>query len=525
MRVIKRLTTTVFILGVGGLVGCCCTAPRAGAPAPVTALPAATPADAEQGSDVAAWIEVTATEADGSPANGAGAYAVRVGRRSPTNVSVPDWPSADVGDDGVARIPLPAAGTYDVGVGHGEAGRPRRLIEDVRVGAGETARVAVRLPALARIEVVADGVDLSHAFLYAIEELGPGERYSYAPTRGERNIQSSSRSTAREVYLPEGVPHRVWLSFEDAGTGKWVGWEWSPDPAVVRAPARVTFRRDAVPEPERWIDLPIRFTVTGPVPAGLVQSELRLRYAEGTEDEMDLGRTLAWDDGKPRSNPLRVRLGARSEALSWRGDGVTPGERRLPAASDAPQPIAPLELEIRADDLPLVEGVDVASGRRPSRTDSPRLHARGPDPKADEFDFWTDFDDYASHLRPGWKAIVEWGAWWVSPPVTVPRRGRLRFDLVPGGYLLATSSRVVTPGLGRLSIRRADGAWLGERSAADIGDDDCDGESIGTAYPGMILGPFPEGDVELVVLLGGEERARIIGHVKANRITPFPLTW
>jgi hypothetical protein len=41
----------------------------------------------------------------------------------------------------------------------------------------------------------------------------------------------------------------------------------------------------------------------------------------------------------------------------------------------------------------------------------------------------------------------------------------------------------------------------------------------------MILGPFPEGDVELVVLLGGEERARIIGHVKANRITPFPLTW
>jgi hypothetical protein len=84
---------------------------------------------------------------------------------------------------------------------------------------------------------------------------------------------------------------------------------------------------------------------------------------------------------------------------------------------------------------------------------------------------------------------------------------------------------VPTPGLGTLTIRRADGAWLGERDAHDIRDDACDGQSVGVARPGMILGPLPEGDVDLVVSLGGEERARIVARVRANAITPFPLTW
>ena len=240
---------------------------------------------------------------------------------------------------------------------------------------------------------------------------------------------------------------------------------------------------------------------------------------------MDLGRTLDWNDGKPEDRALRVWLGAQPAKLTWNGDGVAPGVRLLPGASEAKVTVAPIEITIRADDLPFLEGVDVASGRRPPRTDSPQLHARAAASKAEEELSCRPDDDELSELRPGWKAIVELGAWWVSPPVTVPKRGRLKFDLVPGGYLLATSSRVVTPGLGRLSIRRADGAWLGERRAYDIGDDDSDGDSIGTAYPGMILGPFPEGDVELVVSLGGEERIRIVGHVKANRITPFRLTW
>lgn len=518
----------LFSLALAAIVspGCGESDPRGGLPATPTASSPVAPADLAQGSDVAAWIEVRVTDADGSPAKGAGAYAVRVGRRSPADTRTPDWPSAGAGDDGVARIPLPGAGLYDVGVEYGEAEQPRGFVEDVRVEAGSTARVAVRLPALARVEVVAEGIDLAHAFLYAVEARAPGERYSYSPARGERKNHRWSQSMAREVRLPEGVPYEVWLSFQDPKTGDWVGSEWKPDLDVVRAPARVTFRRDARPAPRPWIEVPLRFLVTRAVPAGLGRSELRVWYAEGTPGAMELGRTLDWKDGKPEETSLRVLLGAKPEKLTWSGDGVAAGERLLPGAAEAKEPVAPIEIAIRADDLPFVEGVDVVGGPKPLRTDSPWLHARGPDWESDEeVDYQTEYDDESWRLRPGWKAIVEWGAWWVSRPVTVPKRGRLTFDLVPGGYLLATSSRVVTPGLGRLSIRRADGAWLGERRASDIENDDCDGDSVGTAYPGMILGPFPEGDVELVVSLGGEERVRIVGHVKANRITPFPLTW
>jgi len=505
--------------------GCGDSEPRGGGPATPSASAPASVTDLAQGSDVAGWIEVTATDADGRPATDATAYAVRVGRRS--DVTLPDWPAADVGADGLARIPLPSAGTYDVGVAYPGRERPRAFTQDVRVGTGEIARVTLRLPALAPVEVVTEGLDRSDAYLYAVEEGAPDARGSYYPARGELNNERVSLSLATGVVsLPVGVPYRVWISFKDEKTGRYVGDEWRADPAVVRAPGRVTFRRDAVAKPEPWIEVPIRFVVTGIVPVGLRRSDLRIWYAEGTRSAMELARRLDWKDGEPEARSLRIWLGEKPAKLTWSGDGIAPGETQLPGASDAKESGAPIELAIRADDLPFVEGVDVESGRRPPRTDSPRLHARGPDPEVeDDVAYWTDFDDKSSDLRPGWKAIVEWGAWWVSPPITVPKRGRLKFDLVPGGYLLATSSRVVTPGLGRLSIHRADGAWLGERSAYDLLDDDCDGDSIGTAYPGMILGPFPEGDVEFVVSLGGEERVRIVGHVKANRITPFPLTW
>ncbi|MFO0931134.1 MAG: hypothetical protein U1E39_00330 [Planctomycetota bacterium] len=490
---------------------------RAGSPPQTSAEPA-------QGSDVAGWIEVTALRADGKPASGAIAYAVRVGRVSET--TMPDWPQAEIDANGAARIPVPTVAKYDVGVVFPGKEEPRALLLDVPVAAGGTSRVEVRLPALASVTVDVAGVDPARARVYAEEEGEPKARPSYYPARGEPNDERWSLAIhSGNVELPKGVPYRLWLEVEgEEKSGHWLGAGWLADPAVVRAPGRVTFRRDPAPEP--LIEVPIRFTVTGSVPPGLRRSDMVTRYAEGTPDEMNLDGTLEWKDGSPQAGSLTIVPAAKPAKLRWRGDGIAPGEVTLPGATGEPTAAPPIDIAVRADDLPFLDGVDVECARKPPRTDSPFLHVTGPTAgRADDFGFYIEHENRLEDVRPGSRVIAEWGAWWVSRPIEVPSRGRLKLTLVPGGYLLATSPRVPTPGLGTLTIRRADGAWLGERDAHDIESDDCDGESASIARPGMILGPFAEGDVELVVSLGGEERARIIGHVKANAITPFPLTW
>lgn len=146
MLAVARLIPLLLALGIGGLVGC------GDRDVPGTGSHVET----AQGSDVAGWIEVAVTRADGKPATGATAYAVRVGRVSQTGM--PDWPQADVDAAGSARIPVPAAGTYDVGVVFPSKEQPRALVADVRLDAGATKRVIARLPTLAPVDVTIEGL-------------------------------------------------------------------------------------------------------------------------------------------------------------------------------------------------------------------------------------------------------------------------------------------------------------------------------------------------------------------------------
>lgn len=490
---------------------------------PRPAVPPTGAAEA-QGSDVAGWIEVVATRADGTPATGATAYAVRVGRASQT--VMPDWPQAEVDSNGVARVPVPDPGPYDVGVVFPSKAEPRVLVADVRVEAGATRRIEARPPALVPVEVSIEGDEPARFGIYASEAGEPGSRASYYPGRGEvSDTRWSFGANLAAVRLPAGVPYEVFIQEQDA-TGRWMGMMegWIAEPAVVRAPGHVVFRRDLPATPD--IEVPLRFRVVGTVPSGLRRSDLRICYAEGTPEATDWSSAIEWTEGVPDHAPLAIPGGSTPAKLTWSGDGVAPGEILLPSAQEAGAAIRPIEITIHADELPLVEGIDVECACEPPRQDSPFLHVTGPGQESGEaFGFYTWNEDRLVDLRPGWQAVAEWGAWWVSRPVTVPRRGRMKFTLEPGGYLLATSPRVPTPGLGTLTIRRADGAWLGERATHEIEGDDCDGETAWAARPGMILGPLPAGAVELIVSLGGEERTRIRAHVKANAITPFHLTW
>lgn len=515
-----RLLCLVLVLAVTAVVGC---GEHEGAgEGPLAKVRPLTP-DA-QGGDVVGWIEVVATRADGKPASGATAYAVRVGRASQT--AVPDWPQVELDESGHARIPVPDAGTYDVGVVYPSQEEPRALVTDVKIDSGETTRVEARLPALAAVDVTIEGAGAAPLAIYASEAGEPGSRVSYYPARGERNdTRWSFGANVDGVRLPVGVAYEIFIQ-EREESGRWMAMMegWKAEPAVVLAPGQVVFRRNHPARPS--IDVPVRFTVTGTVPSELRHSGLQIGYAEGTLEESELSNGLAWRGGKPEHPGVTIPGGSTPARITWRGDGVVPGELLLPGALAAGAAIPPIEIAIHADELPLVEGIDVECGRTPPRQDAPFLHATGPDSASCEaFGFYAWNEDRLADLRPGWKAVVEWGAWWVSRPVTIPTRGRLKFTLEPGGYLLATSTRVPTPGLGMLTIRRADGAWLGERTAHEIASDDCDGGNAWHACPGMILGPLPEGEVELIVSLGGEERARIVAHVTANAITTFRLTW
>lgn len=490
-------------------------------------FPSAQPGAAEpsQGSDVAGWVEVTALHADGTPARDATAYAVRAGRTSKT--STPDWPEADVDAAGRARIPVPAAGVYDVGVIFPSREEPRALVTDVQVAAGTTTKVEVRLPELAPVDVVIEDEVPGRIALYATERIAARSRESYYPARGESSaVRWSFHSPLTSVMLPAGVAFELWPQ-EQGADGKWrgMGADFEATPAVVVPPGRVVLRRRTAPEPEMTV--PLRLKVEGSVPVAVESSRLRLRFAEGTAEEAEYDIAVRWKNGVPEAEALTIAPRDVDSKLTWSGEGVVSGEALLPAASHAKDgAAAPIEILIRGDGVPYLEGIDVVGGRQPPRSDSPFLHAQDPtNPRAHGVGIYTEHQNRMEDLRPGWLAVAEWGAWWVSKPTAVPVRGRLQLTLVPGGYLLATSARVPTRGLGALTIRRADGAWLGERTAYDIEDDDCDGESAGGARPGMILGPLPEGDVELIVSLGGEERTRIVARVRANAITPFALTW
>jgi hypothetical protein len=466
----------------------------------------------------AGWIVATVTQG-GEPAESAQVYAVPAGARTPPGGTWGGWPSAPADARGVARIGVPQAGSYDVGV---EADASHTMAKDVAVAAGATVPLALRLPRLVDVdvEIQAPGLAIESSFVEAGPDGAPTDLGTFRPARDETCCATSYALAGGKTRLrfPEGA--RLRLAPQAFGPNSTpVKAAFEPSPAVVVAPARVVFRS----APVAWLRLAPRLLVTGEVAPSTRSSSFWWRWTTGPR--ADEGKqTLAWNDGRSQVPPFDLPLHPGGGRLAWGGDGVIEGEQAFDGAPAGETREGAIVVRVRADALP--HGLDALEV------------VGGPDPWPEDVFLCAHVTDAggttvvdvpaegarAAAIAPGSVVVLD-SPWWTSEPTRLPSGGRARVRLVPAGWLLVVLHEPPSAAVGDLVLRRADGAWLGTRVWEDLEDAGRAAADLEGVGPGSLVGPLPEGDVALVVSLGGVEKRRVTGRVRANRITPLDLRW
>jgi hypothetical protein len=103
-----------------------------------------------------------------------------------------------------------------------------------------------------------------------------------------------------------------------------------------------------------------------------------------------------------------------------------------------------------------------------------------------------------------------------SDPAPIPASGAVRFVLRPAGFLLAAPEETFPEEFGRLRVRLPDGRPIPCCEAGELQVGETQTEP--TAWPGRLLGPFPEGTYAFEVRLGGVRLPDATATVKAGRI-------
>jgi len=513
---------------------------RAAAPAvPAPAAPRTPPngpdasigeadADPEPPSLAVAWIEVTAIAGPG-PAGPAGtAYAFPHGA-PPLGAGENDpWPRVLLDGDGRGRIPLPAAGRWDVGV---VAPAAWGITRDVDVAASGTSAVTVRLSATAELEVEVPGTNARTLYVYLARVAATPQGRELPRREAEWAFQGPRMPIQGQgvvrLQVPTDLPLRV-LGITTEGSPP-TQVHLAGDPAQVTAPARVRLvATSAVPAPTIFVGARVRYS-TPPATPRRIEVVFEVRGADGGETtrvtsdpeviEPDERDSWIWTELPTPPHAVRV---------SWRGTGVRPGEVAVPAAVGGARRRVEIDVVVDPGACPeILERVELLGGRSVAARDGarPSVWVRSPE-GVEELSLEEDgrvSGGSAVRIVGSRPAVATDGPWWASEALALPSSGTARMQLVPAGYLHLVPELPLAPDLGAPQLLRADGGPLTMingplEGASPVAFD-------GEVKPGVLLGPLPRGELELVLKLGGVERRRIRATVRAGRITALPLAW
>lgn len=485
-------------------------------------------ADPEAPSLAVAWIEVTAVAGPG-PAGPVGTAYAFPHDAPPVGAGDEDpWPRVNLDGEGHGRIPLPAAGRWDVGVVTPAAWG---ILRDVNVQASGTSAVTVRLSATAELEVEVPETGGRTMQIFAVRVVEtPGARE--LPTReaewasGGTNVPTRGPGIVR-LQMPAAVSLRVVGSMTDGPQETHV--HLGSDPAQVTAPARVRLvATPPAPTGTIFVSARVRYSTPPPTPRRLAVV-FDARGADGGETTSATSDSEALVPGE-RESWVSAQLSTPSHALrvSWRGTGVLPGEVMVPAAVGTERRHIEVDVEVDPGACPdLLERIAFLGGRSVAARDGerPSVWVWGPwgiEALSVEEDGRVSGSSATRIVEPR-LAVATDGPWWASEAVALPSSGTARIPLSPAGYLHLVPELPLEPSMGTPQLHRADGAPLTSIEEA-VGRESAEAFN-GEVKPGVLLGPLPRGEIELVLKLGGVERRRIRATVRAGRITALPLAW
>jgi hypothetical protein len=510
--------------------------PLSSAPAAqVPAVPPRAEGDAGDGETplVAAWFEVKVTSEEGIRPSGT-VYALPAGSPGAETGAVP---SAALPNEGAARLPVVNEGLYDVGFVSESWGTA--LATDVRIAAGETRSVALTLAARKPITIRCaaplpgdDGHTRPGVSVFSEIE---GTAWSL-PGRGSPcrlrllNCELNSEGAAATPPLPTDRDYTIRVQSDDGRAGFesfHAGFLLDPDPPRARAGDTVTLRvREAVevtlrPAPaDRWPRRPTWMCV-------FLKQDLRTRGTHGMGAGCD-------EEGAIRSVVVPALAGPA--VVEWSGDGVAPGRLEVKVRAGSAQTI---DLPVAFDpagkrdcaaesaefgDIALV--VTGIPAGRPSRALFRVAALAG-----GEGTFARRTGDLSALLDPAEVRVIDerWlesrtlagflGIDLASEPFATPRQGPLTVALKPAGLLAVIPEEVFPEELGELRLRRKDGLAF---PMVDLGEGVVTGvqESL-TVFPGLLVGPLPEGTVTFEASLGEVRLPDVTVEVKAGKTRPL----
>jgi hypothetical protein len=432
---------------------------------------------------------------------------------------------------GRADLFVPVAGVYVVLV---RAGVRAAVREGVRATQEGPAEVAFVLGRLANLEVRRTGAAENSSWEVCAE--GEEPKLADGTVMGRPSCSQSSREDSVVLSLPENVPFRIRVQADEddrQSAGRTVA---EPQTAVMSAPGSLLVRfhaestADARPA---YVNVEVEVAILaetgGLPPSGRVGYTFCERYADSHSEENE--GTVDWgpkDAAVSVSHFESTWPPGVAGRVEWTVAGVA-GSVEVPAGRAGDQirltgavRIPPAAVETAAGALEVLDERGV-----PIPFDGPwetGVYLYNQDGAPCDAQGETAEDDVRAWLRDniGQTVTAERGRWWVSRPGSTTADGTLRLQLELGGYLLVHLPKPLRAGLGRLTVERIDGAYLGMRGgdthlpspAEDTGGWGRDGVTNGA-----LVGPLPPGDLGLLFRVGGFEVGRTTARVVAGEVS------
>ena len=474
----------------------------------------------------AAWASLTVRvlRADGLPARGVLVRVRRAGTATTGTDEEETNPHRVADDEGRAVFAVLGTGPFDVDA----LLHPLEEVRAVGVRAADDrpTEVELRLPKMVEVVFRAEGLPAGATWQLMLQGAREPVGSGGAPAPWE--YQGGTAGPTFRASLPEGaaVTARGWASLPPHGA--------VCDPFAVPAAAEVVvpFRPRRPPDRGATTRLTLRLApeaTEGTLPprgSVIVDTLLELEGARRKSNQW----TITWqpDDPDDRHDvTVEVPAGAKG-SYRWQAGGGPPDEVALP---DLPPGgsvvvrgrlrVAPATAVVSFDHV----AVEDERGAAIVPSEAQSVWAFADTESAGAANAPDALDRLARELRTDALTLAT-DAWHVSRAVGAATSGPTRVRVALGGYLVVHVPRPPPPSAGALTLRRADGGWLGVRTTALPGPGEPgapEDQALASVGNGTVVGPLPAGPIELVVSIGGADLGPVTATVVAGEVSVLTL--